>query len=186
MEIKRIDLDQEIKSSASNDKLVDSLYSTQENKISDPKNKTMSKSSPIISVILFLIAVGAGAFTGYLLKNKTVSGSSSVEIANIQAEIPTSGAKVGDVYGSPDEKGFKDKVTGVIDKGGSNGEGTHKLLRPGGASQTVYLASTLIDLDQLVGHQVTIWGETFKGQKVGWLMDVGRAKIEVLNAPLPE
>lgn len=186
MEIKKIDLDQESISKSSPDTTVDSLYSTTDNKVQSTTNKTMSKQSPLITVILFLIAVGAGAFTGYLLKTSSKAASSSAEIANIQEAIPTSGVKVGDVYGSADEKGFKDKVTGVIDKGGLNGEGTHKLLRPGGVSQTVYLASTLIDLDQLVGHQVTIWGETFKGQKVGWLMDVGRAKVEALNAPLPE
>jgi hypothetical protein len=27
-----------------------------------------------------------------------------------------------------------------------------------------------------VGKKVQVWGETFKGQKAGWLMDVGRIK----------
>ena len=107
-------------------------------------------------------------------------------MAGIQADIPESGAKGGDVFGSADEKAFNTTATGVLDKGGLNGEGTHKLVRPGGLSQTVYLTSSVIDLDQLVGHQVTIWGETFKGQKTGWLMDVGRAKVENLNVPLPK
>ena len=185
MEIKRIDLDQETTSGAPTQSEVESLYSTKDTVV-QTRSKNMSNKSPFVSVILFVLAVGAGAYTGYLLKHNSSSASGTSEMASIQAEIPGSGVKVGDVYGSADEKGFKDKATGVIDKGGLNGEGTHKLLRPGGASQTVYLASTLIDLDQLVGHQVTVWGETFKGQKVGWLMDVGRAKIEVLNAPLPQ
>jgi hypothetical protein len=182
MEIKRIDLDQDIvpketKSSA--------IYSDTQ---SIPKDKVMSKQSTLLTLVLFVIAVGAGILTGaYLKTNKTiVKGGSSATTENIQAQVPVSGVKVGDIYGSADEKGFKDSVTGVVDKGGLNGEGTHKLVRPGGVSQTVYLTSSVIDLDQLVGDQVTIWGETFKGQKVGWLMDVGRAKVENLNAPLPK
>ena len=107
------------------------------------------------------------------------------DIKNIQAEVSDT-VKVGDIYGSPDEKAFNTTATGVLDKGGLSGEGTHKLVRPGGLSQTVYMTSSVIDLDTLVGHQVTVWGETFKGQKAGWLMDVGRVKVENLNMPLPK
>jgi len=32
-------------------------------------------------------------------------------------------------------------------------------------------------LDQFVGRKIQIWGETYKAQKAGWLMDVGRVKI---------
>ena len=181
MEIKKIDLDQNSVFSEPKESIVLSSNKVQK------ENPVMSKQSNIITVILFVIAVGAGIFTGaYFKTNKTIAKSGSTDISNIQSAVPTAGVKVGDVYGSADEKGFKDKATGVIDKGGLNGEGTHKLVRPGGVSQTVYLTSSVIDLDQLVGDQVTIWGETFKGQKVGWLMDVGRAKVENLNSPLPQ
>ncbi len=148
----------------------------------------MSPKSNIVTVIIFLVAAIAGFYSGATLKTSTggkMIGSTSVP-GNIQADIPVAGVKVGDVYGSADEKNFKDSATGVIDKGGFNGEGTHKLVRPGGITQTAYLTSSVIDLDTLVGHQVTIWGETFKGQKVGWLMDVGRVKVENLNMPLPK
>jgi len=104
----------------------------------------------------------------------------------LNTTAPSDGLKVGDVIGVNDTKTFKDEVKGVLDKGGFNGEGSHKLLRPGGASQTVYLTSSVVDLDEFVGHEVTINGQTFSGQKVGWLMDVGRVKVEKLNAPLPE
>ena len=144
----------------------------------------MSKQSLVPVIILFVVAIGAGIFTGAWFKTSKASGSGVS--GNVQATIPSTGVKVGDVFGSTDETSFKDKATGVIDKGGLNGEGTHKLVRPGGPSQTVYLTSSVIDLDQLVGDQVTVWGETFKGQKVGWLMDVGRAKVENLNMPLPQ
>lgn len=149
-----------------------------------PIKKKKTPFSPI--VIAFIIVAFVGFYSGAWLKAKNSGKIVSAELSGIQTDIPQSGVKVGDIFGSPDEKIFKDPATGVIDKGGFNGEGTHKLVRPGGISQTVYLTSSTIDLDLLIGHQVTIWGETFKGQKVGWLMDVGRAKVEALNAPLPK
>lgn len=145
------------------------------------KNKTF-----IPVLIAFIIFAVGGFYSGAWLKAKNSGKIVSPELSGIQADIPQSGVAVGDIYGSADEKAFKDPATGVLDKGGFNGEGTHKLVRAGGVSQTVYLTSSTIDLDLLIGHQVTIWGETFKGQKVGWLMDVGRAKVEALNVPLPK
>lgn len=151
------------------------------------ENQPKMKSKSILPVIIiFLVVAVAGFYSGAWLKTRNQGNKVSPELSGIQADIPQSGVKVGDIFGSADEKIFKDPATGVIDKGGFNGEGTHKLVRIGGVSQTVYLTSSTIDLDALVGHQVTIWGETFKGQKVGWLMDVGRAKVEALNAPLPK
>lgn len=138
-------------------------------------------------VVVYLIFAVAGFYSGAWLKtSKVTSRGASSGLTNIQAEVPTTGIKVGDVFGSADEKAFNTTATGVLDKGGINGEGTHKLVRPGGASQTVYLTSSVIDLDTLVGNQVTVWGETFKGQKAGWLMDVGRVRVENLNMPLPK
>ena len=139
--------------------------------------------------VLLVLFLGLGVYSGILFKSSKSSDGGLVGSQNmtgIQADIPESGAKAGDIFGSADEKAFNTSATGVLDKGGLNGEGTHKLVRPGGISQTVYLTSSVIDLDLLVNHQVTIWGETFKGQKTGWLMDVGRAKVETLNAPLPK
>ena len=156
---------------------------------SEPLGQELPKSpNKFILPALVIVFLGLGVYSGVLLKSSKASGGSLIGgggLSGIQSEIPESGVKVGDIFGSPDEKAFNTTATGVLDKGGINGEGTHKLVRPGGVSQTVYLTSTVIDLDQLVNHQVTIWGETFKGQKAGWLMDVGRAKVENLNAPLP-
>lgn len=83
------------------------------------------------------------------------------------------------VVGSGDTKIFKDTAEGILEKGGIDGEGTHKLIRPGGESQTVYLTSSMIDLDQFVGGKVKVWGETQAAQKAGWFMDVG--KLEVID-----
>ena len=146
----------------------------------------MKNKSILPVIVIFLIVAVAGFYSGSWLKAKNSGTMISAELTGIQSEIPITGINVGDIFGSADEKLFKDPATGVIDKGGFNGEGTHKLVRAGGVSQTVYLTSSTIDLDALVGHQVTIWGQTFKGQKVGWLMDVGRAKVEALNVPLPK
>jgi hypothetical protein len=44
------------------------------------------------------------------------------------------------------------------------------------------VTSSVVDLDLLVGDRVTIWGETNQGKKAGWLMDVGRLKVQELNA----
>lgn len=145
------------------------------------------KNKSIIPVIIIFVLVAIGGFySGAWLKAKNSGTIVSAELTGIQATVPTTGVKVGDIFGSADEKSFKDSAIGVLDKGGFNGEGTHKLVRTGGISQTIYLTSSTIDLDSLVGDEITIWGQTFKGIKVGWLMDVGRAKVEALNAPLPK
>lgn len=147
----------------------------------------VEKRSSYLIVIIFLVVAIVGFYLGASLKTRTSNklvGTGDLE--SIQAEVPQTGVKVGDIYGSADEKAFNTSATGVLDKGGLNGEGTHKLVRPGGISQTVYMTSSVIDLDTLVGHQITVWGETFKGQKTGWLMDAGRVKVENLNMPLPK
>lgn len=152
-----------------------------------PETNFMSNKSNVLTVIIFLVVAIAGFYSGASLKTRAAGkliGTGGV--GNIQAEVPATGVKVGDIYGSPDEKAFRDSATGVLDKGGLNGEGTHKIVRPGGVSQTIYVTSSVVDLDTLVGNQVTVWGETFKGQRVGWLMDIGRVKVENLNMPLPK
>jgi len=64
-----------------------------------------------------------------------------------------------------------------LEKNGLDGEGTHRLIREGGPSQTAYVTSSTLDLDQFAGRKVQVWGETFRAQKAGWLMDIGRLKI---------
>lgn len=150
-------------------------------------NTDMKPKTPVIAVILFVaIASGIGTGAGLHKLNAKAGFSTSNEAGNITSETPTSDIKVGDVYGSPKEDTFKDSAEGVIQAGGVDGEGTHKLLRPGGISQTVYLTSAVTDLDKFVGSRVKVWGETNTAQKVGWLMDVGRIKVEELNAEIPE
>ncbi len=134
-------------------------------------------------LVFFSIAIVLGIGTGYLV-NKTMPNTTSN--GSTAASINSSSLKVGDVIGINDKKAFPDSVEGVLDKGGMDGEGSHHLVRPGGLSQTVYLTSSVIDLDALVGHRIKVDGETLKAQKAGWLMDVGRVQILELNASKPE
>ena len=79
--------------------------------------------------------------------------------------------------GIKDKKTFKDNAEGILRDGGIEGEGQFHLERPGGISQNVYLTSTTVDLSQLIGKKVRVWGETFSAQKAGWLMDVGLVEV---------
>lgn len=118
-----------------------------------------------------ILMISAGIFSGYFLVQKG------------KGKAPEGGKpkiiKTEKMVGSTDIKTFRDSTEGVLEKGGLDGEGSHKLIRPGGESQTAYLTSSIVDLDQFVGKKVRVWGETFKAQKAGWLMDVG--KIELLE-----
>jgi len=134
--------------------------------------KTVAKTpSKILPAAVLVLAVGLGVFTGFYLAKLKGKGSS------LQGGVvPQGKITKGSEFGSQDPK-FEDTAEGVLEVGGIDGEGTHKLLREGGPSQTVYLTSSVLDLDQFTGKKVQIWGETFKAQKAGWLMDVGRVKI---------
>ncbi len=127
-----------------------------------------SKTGFYIGIIVIIIA---GIISGYFLSdsNKSVNKGSSTGVISI-----SDGKKV---YGSEDTSIFKDSTEGTLEKGGLDGEGTHKLIRPGGDNQTVYLTSSVIDLEQFEGKKVKVWGETQASQTAGWFMDVGRLEV---------
>jgi len=154
--------------------------------ISQPDPMTNESFFSPMKIASFVVVLLLGIGSGYMLKNKVGGGALRSDGPVTARNVPESGLKEGDVIGMQDVTTYKDSSTGVLQKGGLDGEGSHQLLRPGGPSQTVYLTSSVIDLDEFVGHQVTVWGETFKGQKAGWLMDVGRVKVEKLNAQNPQ
>jgi len=134
----------------------------------------MNKSVVIIlTIVVLLLGIGSGYF--FYTKFGKTSASKSTD----SSILPGPGTNIpkGKEYGLKDASG-KDTAIGVIQKGGlDNGEGTHKLIREGGPSQTVYLISSAVDLDQFVGAKIQVWGETLKAQKAGWLMDVLKIKI---------
>lgn len=112
-----------------------------------------------------------GVFTGYALAARNTAQVTEEEKGQ---GLIVKGEKV---VGSQDKKTFKDNTEGVLEKGGMNGEGTHHLIREGGPSQTAYLTSSVVDLDDFIGKKVRVWGETFGAEKAGWLMDVGRVEV---------
>jgi hypothetical protein len=117
----------------------------------------------IIGVYVALVLLGVG--TGYLLSRATRTGATGI-------------VNTAKVSGSTDTATFKDSAIGVIQKGGTDGEGTHSLIRDGGPSQTVTLMSSVVDLDQYVGKKVKVFGQTLAAQKAAWLMDVGRVELQ--------
>lgn len=125
-------------------------------------------------MILAIILAGAG--TGYLLARRGGSQGSLLQVTKLTggAEVVSGQKEVG----IKDTSVFKDSAQGKIEANGTDDhEGSHKLIRPGGVSQTAFLTSSVVDLNQFLGKCVEIWGETFAAQKAGWLMDVGRVKI---------
>ena len=128
-----------------------------------------------VFLIAAIVIVGAGIVTGYLLsrgKGLVVPGSKKL---TGEAEMIVGSKEVG----IKDESVFKDTAQGKLEVNDFSqvDEGSHKLIRSGGESQTAYLTSSVIALDEYTGKCVQIWGETFAAQKAGWLMDVGRLKI---------
>ncbi len=132
-------------------------------------------------VFLFLacIAIIGGITTGAGLSALRAKGGMTTlsEAETPVARIATGAVTDGQVFGSSDTSTFKDNTEGYLAAGGIEGEGSHHLLRAGGPTQTVYLTSSVTDLSKFEGMCVKVWGETFKGQKAGWLMDLGRVQV---------
>ena len=140
--------------------------------VSSPSSGNASSSSAPIFIALVLLIVGV--ISGFFLSRQSlspISGRKEV-VSEVSGTI-----KKGQVYGAKDEKAFRDKAEGTLEKGGLDGEGSHKLIREGGESQTAYVTSSTLDLDQFVGRKVKVWGETYKAQRAGWFMDVGRVEV---------
>jgi hypothetical protein len=125
-------------------------------------------------LLLLVFFVGIGLLTGWFLSTSRLAGKQAA--GGAQQQVAGEKVRVGKVYGKEDGV-FKDKAVGVIQKNEDGDVGTHKLLREGGESQTVYLTSSVLDLDMFIGHKVEVWGQTFSSEKVGWLMDIGRVKV---------
>lgn len=133
-----------------------------------PITMTDKKKNPMGPVALFgggILIIFLGITSGYLLASRGASTTTQ------------SSATATQVVGNKDTKTFRDSAEGIIEEGGLDGEGTHKLLREGGDSQTVYLTSSVVDLGKFTGKKVRVWGETFAAAKAAWLMDVGRVEL---------
>jgi hypothetical protein len=153
---------------------------------SAPSSKGTMKNTPLF-IVLCVAVILAGAGTGLgLNKLNAKSTGETFQGQEIQQVATDSNAiKNGQVFGSANESDFKDSAEGYLEAGGLEGEGSHRLLRAGGVTQTVYLTSSVTDMSKFEGMCVKVWGETFKAQKAGWLMDVGRVKINETKCQAP-
>ncbi len=147
--------------------------STSDNLRESKKVNNMNSSKP--PIILFIILLFLGIGTGFLVSK--VVGSTNVATIGSDGKIKTQSITKGEIFGSGDEKAFKDSAEGIMREGGIEGEGAYHLERPGGESQNVYLTSSSVDLSAFIGKKVKVWGETNAAQNAGWLMDVGRLKL---------
>ncbi|MEK7634200.1 MAG: hypothetical protein AAB437_05135 [Patescibacteria group bacterium] len=133
------------------------------------ETKEVNGMSYVTFFTFIAVAVVIGAVLGFgftkLNKKTGSSGSNSTKTTTQSA-------------GVVDKKTFKDSVEGILREGGIDGEGNFHLERPGGISQNVYLTSTTVDLSNYIGKKIKVWGQTFQGEKAGWLMDVGSVEIE--------
>ena len=136
-----------------------------------PKRNMLSKLLPILIVV---IVATAGILSGLVFSSRAKSASKAASAAiqdeqNLSPEVQKSFNQT-----------FKDQAEGTIEENDQldkYAQGTHKLIRPGGESQTAYLTSSVLDLGQYVGKKVKVFGETFGSSQVGWLMDVGKVEV---------
>lgn len=140
-----------------------------------PSQNSPSKLKKFLPFILIIIIVAAGIFSGLVFSSRSKSSKLASQSAITEESL------------SPEQKQsfnqtFRDEAEGTIERNDEMdkyAQGTHKLLRPGGESQTAYLTSSTLDLDEYNGKKVKVFGETFGSSQVGWLMDVG--KVEVIK-----
>jgi hypothetical protein len=153
------------------------------------RTSTMNKKSKTMmigAIAAIALGLGTGYFAAASARPSVITMQTADTTGNGNTETAAVSVKVGQVFGAKDATAFKDPVEGIILPGGIGSEGSHHLVRPGGVSQNVYLTSSVLDIKMFENHKVKVWGETFKGQKAGWLMDVGRVEVLQLNAPLPD
>lgn len=161
--------------------LVETAEDINQSNLEEPKSMPPTKSKLTLPLVILGILLGLGS--GYYVAiSRLQSAGVNVNAETTQNLTSDTTLKVGDVFGSADEKTFRDSAEGIIQPGGIDGEGSHHIERGDNKSQWVYVTSSVVDLDLVVGTRVQVWGETNQGKKAGWLMDVGRLKVLELNA----
>ncbi len=129
----------------------------------------LTKVIPFVAIVLIIIAgTGTGFYLSKMGKSAPKATSVSTNSEQVTPQVKESFSQT-----------FKDQADGTIEKNDKldkYAQGTHRLVRAGGESQTAYLTSTVLDLDQYVGKKVRVFGETFGSSQVGWLMDVGKVE----------
>lgn len=134
----------------------------------------LSKYLPILIIVLL---VAAGIISGLVLSSRNKAAAQNKSIAKSAIDENTLAPAQKQSFNQT----FKDQAEGVVqknDKLDKYAQGTHKLIRPGGDSQTAFLTSSVLDLDAYLGKKVKVFGETFGSSQVGWLMDVGKVEVQ--------
>jgi len=137
-----------------------------------PKQARFAK---ILPYFIVLIIIGLGIFTGLVLTSVQKAKAQNQQAKSIEEE------ELSPQQQESFAQTFRDEAEGTVEKNDDldkYAQGTHKLLRPGGESQTAYLTSSVLDLDEYVGKKVKVFGETFGSSQVGWLMDVGKVEVQ--------
>ena len=158
---------------------MEAIPTDQENLVKNEVLPTGPWRSIILPAGIILLIIFAGALAGYFLARPSNKAGLS---ALTGGQSGTS--KAAKVAGVKDEKSFPDKTKGKLEVNDQTlvKEGSYKLIRPGGESQTVYLTSSLVDMAPYVDQCLEVWGQTFASQQAGWLMDVGYLE----KTPCPE
>jgi hypothetical protein len=149
--------------------------------VSTPVIHQKPKSPKTVYFIIIVLAIALGFWTSRFFPSSK-SGSNIIDTITQNNVTPVSSLKnsndlvVGQFYGDTG-KTFTDTATGIIIKGGINGEGTHTLQREGGKTQNAALTSSIVDLDFFLDKKVEIKGETNSSTKAGWFLDVGIIKV---------
>lgn len=131
------------------------------------ESKDVDEVSYVSFFTFVAIAVVVGTIVGFGFSQLSKKATTSTGTKNTSQSA-----------GIVDKKTFKDSVEGILKEGGIDGEGNFHIERTGGVSQNAYLTSSTVDLSVYVGKKVKVWGQTFSGQKAGWLMDVGLVEVE--------
>lgn len=132
----------------------------------------LEKITPKLGLVLGVtIIITVGVLSGFGLSRLTVGENLAPKTADGRA-----GPQASEI----DTATFRDRAVGIIEKNQADdqyAQGTHRLIREGGPTQTAYLVSSVVDLGAYVGKNVEVWGETFASTQVGWLMDVGKVNV---------
>jgi hypothetical protein len=145
-------------------------------------NESKPKDMPMKKVaIIFICVIIAGIATGLGASYVGGRGPNTAGKTNASGTKTMSGSSdVIESAGIADKEAFSDKAEGTLKEKTEKDfleEGSYKLIRPGGESQTVHLTSSTVDMSEFVNKKVRVYGETFASEKVGWLMDVGFIEV---------
>ena len=134
-----------------------------------------TKFTKILPFLIVFLIIGLGIFTGLVASSVQKTKAQGKQAKSLEEE------ELSPQQQESFAQTFRDEAEGTIEKNDDldkYAQGTHKLLRSGGESQTAYLTSSVMDLDEYVGKKVKVFGETFGSSQVGWLMDVGKVEVQ--------